>query len=346
MRISGQLDMRRVRARRLNIALACLFIGGGGFWFFHRVLTIPDARTAAIDPLTQAMVLGFFPVMAAGAFVLMLWSDGWRIVEFTCDEQSFRFRKQRGGDLESHSLGEVARVQDVYRRGGGRSGYSVTFLDGSEAYLSSDLPNSDELAQWLRSHRQPACAAPTRFGGFLRHMFGRVQMLQVTSPAVEARVRRSYAREIAQLEREGFAWQSTCGEAFSLARLLLGLPAVVVVNLLANGRPMAFAGLTRIMACYPLLISRDETTFATPSITGTKLYTMFGDGSFLVSTTAPSDDVTGPPMTRCCRAPNIPSLCAGHRERVEKMEAAGRQAVRKPYFRAFVELSDRETALL
>ncbi|HTX37165.1 MAG TPA: hypothetical protein VME43_19180 [Bryobacteraceae bacterium] len=150
--------------RRLRTALAWLMFGALGFLFFFHA--VARARFSP-DLLAQIAALASFPLIGAIGFALTIRSDGWRIVEFTCDERSLRFRKTRGA-RETRDFSEITKVEEVPRRGGGRFGYAVGFRDGTEAFLPGLLPNADILADRLRRHGQPATPAPCGLGRILR----------------------------------------------------------------------------------------------------------------------------------------------------------------------------------
>jgi hypothetical protein len=348
MTISGKLTKWQLVSRSLSTALACLLFSGGGCWFFLHAVRIMSAGFSPPDQFTQIAAVSLFPVMGAIAFGLILWSDGWRIVEFTCDEHSFRFRKLRSACDETRELSEITKVQEAYtayRRGRELTGYAVGFRDGTEAFVGLRLPNAKALADRLNSHRQPAPPAPSGLGRFLRLVFGRIEFAPVSSAKTEERVRKRYCSEIAELAELGFEYRCCYGEAFPLARLVFILPAVLMLLMCLDRRPLRIHGGTKIMACYPLLISRDKTTYANPCLTGVKLYTAFTDGTFLVSATAKLEEVAGPPMTKWCGAASMTELCAGHRLRVQTFESAGKRVDRQACFPAYAGLLEREAAL-
>jgi hypothetical protein len=116
-----------------------------------------------LDRLTKIEVSAFLPFLAVVTYGWSLWSDGWRVLEFTCDQRSFRFRKLRGGP-ESRGLSEIARVHREYVRTpyiSGCPGYTVRFRDGEEVLLGLNLPNADALAGWLEARIQPEPPPPS-----------------------------------------------------------------------------------------------------------------------------------------------------------------------------------------
>ena len=116
-------------------------------------LTAAIRQLAPLDPILIAPI-SLFPVLGVVMFWAMTRREGRRVVEFTCDEGSFRFRKVGSAQAETRALSEVARVQEVSERAG-LIGYELIFRDGHKVFLERRLPNAEAAADWLRSHRQP-----------------------------------------------------------------------------------------------------------------------------------------------------------------------------------------------
>ncbi|MGD0360986.1 MAG: hypothetical protein ABSC93_08960 [Bryobacteraceae bacterium] len=135
----------------------CLFLGGGGLLFCLFVLFDLQRRHGpAPDSITQIAAIAFGPITGLAAWLLSYHFDASSIVEFACDESSFRFRTLGGTGPETRSLAEVAKVWDRSGRQG-VSAYRVVFKDGGEAVISiNGLPNAKALAERLRSHMQAA----------------------------------------------------------------------------------------------------------------------------------------------------------------------------------------------
>ena len=154
MTISGELTKRQLWTRRLLTGLVCLVFSGAGLWFFTYLIHAAQAHHFTMDKGTQIVAIACSPILGAMAFGLIVWSDGWAIVEFTCNENCFRFRKLRSAP-ETHLLTDVKSVQEVHGRGEELLGYSIFFQDGGEVFLSPRLPNVKVLADWLHTHRRP-----------------------------------------------------------------------------------------------------------------------------------------------------------------------------------------------
>jgi hypothetical protein len=193
---------------------------------------------------------------------------------------------------------------------------------------------------------KPVPQLPRALVNFIKLVVGKTKYVPVCSAAMEERVRTRYRSEIAELSGLGFDRQSCFGEVFPLARLALILPAITVLVMYFERRPMRIHEGTKMMTCYPLLVSRDKTTYANPCEVGVKLLTAFTDGAFLVSAMGPGVEADGPILTKHCGAANIGEVWASHQVRIRAFESAGKRVHRGISFQTYADLSQRETALL
>jgi hypothetical protein len=150
MTISGKRSERRFESSWRIAGLLYLAGGGGLLWY----LRTRYFQRFALDIGTELAIVAVFLALGAVFVGFMIWFDVEQVVEFTCDESSFRFRKVRG-QAETRALPEVAKVQEVRGRDFSVLGWEVVFLDGKEAFLGRGLPNAKAAADWLSSHRQP-----------------------------------------------------------------------------------------------------------------------------------------------------------------------------------------------
>ena len=150
MTISGELTRWQAASRKPAAGLVCLVWCGAGLWFF---LTVVTRQLVPLDPMLMVL-LALFPVVGVATFWAMTRRDGWRAVEFTCDESSFRFRKVGRAQAETRDLSEVTRVQEARGRSG-LIGYEVLSRDGQKVFLERRLPNVKAAPDWLSSHLQP-----------------------------------------------------------------------------------------------------------------------------------------------------------------------------------------------
>jgi hypothetical protein len=338
MTISGKYAQRQVRWRRLAPAVLGLGVATVGLWVFYNTLI---RVLAPGDPLRIAAI-AFWPVIGAVASGLLVWSDRWIVVEFTCDETEFRFWKLWSLREETRAVSDVEKIGDAWqitRYSTTWAGYEVTFRDSSQILLGRRLPRSGELAGLLDANRTPAPPGPSRLGGFIRLVFGRLEFVPLSSQDIEARVRQKYRSQITVLTGLGFDYLCCYGEAFSPFRLALVVPAIAVLGMWVQGFPVRIGKGLKVMACYALLISGDRTTYANPCESGAKLCTRFTDGTPLVSATGQSLEDRWPTAIHWCGGAGIDYLWESHRHRVEDRESAGKRADRKTSFETYVSLA-------
>ena len=175
-------------------------------------------------------------------------------------------------------------------------------------------------------------------------IFGMLEFVQVVSPSVDLRLRTRYQAETAGIASLGLDHLCSYGETFSAFRLLLVVPAIVVLSMWRNREVVRLYEGTKIQACYPLLMARDKTTYAEANGDGVKFYTAFTDGTFLVSGTYVVGGLEKPTMTRHCRVASIRETWTEHRWTIEAFEAGGRRVNRRTDFQTFVDMSRQETA--
>jgi hypothetical protein len=179
---------------------------------------------------------------------------------------------------------------------------------------------------------------------FLHWIFGGIGHVRICSPELERRIRERYRTEIGQLTELGFDYLFSHGETFSLFRLLLIFPAMVVFAMWRRREVLTVYGGTKILAGYAIYLSRDKTTYAHAFGYGVKFHTLFQDGTLLLSANYADDTAEGPLIVKHCRAASIGDTWAEHQRRIQELEASGKLADRHPSFQAFAEISHKETA--
>jgi hypothetical protein len=168
-------------------------------------------------------------------------------------------------------------------------------------------------------------------------------------PPLEQRIRSRYAVPIQQLEKSGyeFAWNVREIEIpLSLSYKLLTLVGIVIGWF--KGEIMAvkfpFHGITY----HPILFCRRDATYAYVSGLGVKLYTLFLDGTVLLSTNFVLGENMLSPENQYFRYEQegaIVDCVKAHRKRIRDMEADGLQLPAECSFGDFVRLTQRELAV-
>ena len=155
MQIAGAYTRRQLLRLKLRVGLPCLLVGALGLWGSQHLVQKRPVRFQ-LDRLTKIEVSAFLPILAVFTYAFSLWMDAWRVIEFTCDERSFRFRKIHGG-LESRDVDEIVRVHRESVRIAYYTiypGFAVRFRDGEEVLLGFNLPNAYALVGLLEARIQ------------------------------------------------------------------------------------------------------------------------------------------------------------------------------------------------
>jgi hypothetical protein len=174
--------------------------------------------------------------------------------------------------------------------------------------------------------------------------FGEVRHYQVWSPEFQDRIRARYQSQIKELESLNFAYCYCDGENFALNRLLLIFPAIIVLVMLFTGEVMTIYEGRRLMLGFTVYASKDNSTFAHSYGLGTKFYTVFQDGTLLISKDHGDGDGYGPTIiVNVCPKSSISDLWASHQERIGQLEAIGKVAERNISHEVYADLAHRDT---
>ena len=207
-------------------------------------------------------------------------------------------------------------------------------------YLQGDRP--PELSEPASAPNKSSDREMVRF---IHLIFGTIGHIQIFSHELEQRIRKRYQSEISQLTDLGFDYLFSDGEAFSLFRLALILPALTVIHMRCNGEVIALDDGTKLLVCYPVFISRNKTAFGYASGLGVKFYTAFQDGTLLVSKAYSDANIPAAPMiVKFAEKASISETWAKHQERIAALEAEGKCVDRQTSFQAYAEISYKETA--
>ena len=180
---------------------------------------------------------------------------------------------------------------------------------------------------------------------FVHWIMGTVEHIHIYSPEIEQRIRIRFQSEIRQLTNLGFDYLFTCGEAFSLFRMVLILPAITVILMLCKGAVMTLHNGTKILLGYPVFLSRNKNAFVYTSGLGTKFYTAFQDGTLLVSKDYVDADIAaGPMIIKYAQKASISDTWTAHQERIAALEAEGKRVDCQTSFQAWANISRKEMA--
>jgi len=149
--ISGEMTKgQRLLTRFSPWFVSLLFVGFLSWSFF-----CSDLSPLGTSPATGLRIAGvaFICVAVSIIFVYLSRDANQEIVEFTCDETSFRFRKLGNARTETRTLSEIVTVCERCDKSGTPRACRLLFRGGAEALLwYGVLPNSVALAERLRYH--------------------------------------------------------------------------------------------------------------------------------------------------------------------------------------------------
>jgi hypothetical protein len=182
-----------------------------------------------------------------------------------------------------------------------------------------------------------------RLLSFQHSMFGTIEHVPIYSPELDERVRARYQSGINELTGLGFNYLCSDGEGFPLFRLLLMIPAIVIVGIWREGTPVWVRG-GSIIAGYPILVFRTNSTFAHLDGPRVKFSTAFRDGTLLVSGNYADPLSRGPGIVRYFQAGCIIETWTKHKVRIQALETEFTGVDRRSSYEDYVEMSARDTA--
>ena len=165
---------------------------------------------------------------------------------------------------------------------------------------------------------------------------------EISNPALDARARERYSKEIVSLEKLGFRYLASCLESHGPFSAIWQLPVLLLT--LPKKEILVFPRPLRLAIANTLLCRSDPPTIALCMGMGVKLYTSFSDGTILISSTFQSYAVLLPGSTIIKPVPSltIDEAWTNHTATVKRLESA-RGAVRDVRnFGGYVMLSRQE----
>jgi len=177
-------------------------------------------------------------------------------------------------------------------------------------------------------------------------LFGRLNHEQVFDRNIEQRVRERYAEEIRQLTFLGFSYSFIESESFSIYRLLVIFPAIILFIMLLKREVLAIGRGGRILLAMPVFCSADGRVFAHPFALGVKFYTAFRDGRLLITKNFKDDCRETSEFVVQAANGTISETWQTHQALLERLNTEANPASRDRSYEAFVTISERENDLL
>ena len=194
------------------------------------------------------------------------------------------------------------------------------------------------------AQQNPANGQSVRgFLRFIHFIFGEIRHTEISFSEFDTRIRARYQSSIDELSRLGFEYLCSDAESFSLFRLFLVIPALVILGMKAERFPMEVRGLS-ILVGYPVLISRDRSTLANPDGKNVKFFSTFRDGTMLVSGNYDDPTTRGPGIVRAFGKASIPEAWERHQAKIQELEAGANRVDRQGSHESYAAMQRRDTA--
>jgi hypothetical protein len=172
--------------------------------------------------------------------------------------------------------------------------------------------------------------------------FGVIQLIEISSPALQDRARKRYSSEISELTSLGFDLLFFFGEGFSILRIFLVFPALITIYML-HKRAVTTVQRGQLVTLNPVLSANDKSAFAHPSALGVTFHTAFQDGTLLITKTFENDTESGPAfIAQECKAP-ISEMWLRHQQRIRELEESGKRVDPQTSFQFYARISRKES---
>jgi hypothetical protein len=182
-----------------------------------------------------------------------------------------------------------------------------------------------------------AAAFPTGTSRAAFSLFGQVQYVQDSSPALEQRVRNRYRTSLDEFQSLGFTPLFVNAQTFPLARLLLVFPALVILLMLIKREVLAVrAG--RVLSARPVFASSGRIAYGSTGGLGIKFHTLLKDGTLLISANF-GEDASAPNFTlRTQKGATLQETWASHQALVQSRATTDNPIDMKFSFDEYVEI--------
>jgi hypothetical protein len=173
--------------------------------------------------------------------------------------------------------------------------------------------------------------------------FGRRSYIQIDSAELQQRIRDRYQAETGQLGMLGFAPLFAEGETFPVFRILLGFPAVILLQMRAKREVIAMTG-ARVVIGFPIFASGDKTSYGHPSGLGVAFHTEFSDGTLLKTANYGQDADAPMWVRRASKGASISETWTAHQSAIRSLEVSGNRVDSQFSFDGYAAILAREGA--
>lgn len=115
-------------------------------------------------------------------------------------------------------------------------------------------------------------------------LFGEFKYIEISDATIQERVRTRFQKEISELEARTFKLQFFAGQAFPAWRVVMILPAIVLMMMRWKREPLLFEKRRQFVVVNPVLLSSDHLTYAQLLGPGLLLHTTFQSGLHISTT--------------------------------------------------------------
>jgi len=184
--------------------------------------------------------------------------------------------------------------------------------------------------------------------GFILGTLGAIEHRQLYDPAFELRLRKRYQTEFGQLQDLGFNYLYSDGETFSIYRLLLLQPAILVFMALCYQEVVGIQNGNKILMGSPIFTPKDSSVFAEVCALGAKFRTAFQDGTILVSKNYGEDDESQDPtvMIHSFKRASISETWNQHQKWIQLLKKEDNRVLCQSSFEAYDEICRKVKAAM
>ncbi|MGA7340884.1 MAG: hypothetical protein WBE72_00850 [Terracidiphilus sp.] len=172
----------------------------------------------------------------------------------------------------------------------------------------------------------------------IQSTIGAVEYIEIRSSQIEQSLQARYRSEIEQLRSQDFDPLFYLGESFSLLRVFLVFPALMIALMALKREYMTIQSGAKFVLAYPVFIARDKTAIAFPFGLGVKFYTSFQDGTVLVSKNFKNRTPNNPAVVKHAQKGSIGDTWVEHRKGIRELEAEGKQIDRQSSFEFYADV--------
>jgi len=170
-------------------------------------------------------------------------------------------------------------------------------------------------------------------------IFGSIEYIEITSPALELRIRERFKSEFAQFSSLGFSVEFFYGQTFPYLRLLLIYPAIVIGMMLWKREVLAVIDGTKLLNGHVAFASANRNSYAHPLGLGVLFHTVFQDGKLLISANYGESSSGRNYLRYSYKHASISQTWAAHQQSIRTQELNGNPVDMQISFTEFIDIT-------